>query len=73
MTYVINCVSQTKQDLNMNVFNMITGINESKILTKQISWLVLANVTRMKSGIMLNLGVNVKTGKCVKKIIVESS
>ena len=56
----------------MNVFNMIRGINESKTLTKQI-WLVLANVTRMKSGIMLNLGVNVKTGKCVKKIIVESS
>ena len=57
----------------MNVFNMIRGINESKTLTKQISWLVLANVTRMKSGIMLNLVVNVKTGKCVKKIIVESS
>ena len=28
---------QTKQDLNLCVFNMITGINESKTLTKYVS------------------------------------
>ena len=30
------CVSNT-EDLNLSMFNMITGINESKILTKLIS------------------------------------
>ena len=28
---------QTKQDLDLNVFNMITGINELKTLTKHVS------------------------------------
>ena len=37
MTYLIKYVIQKKQDLNLHVFNMITGINESKILTKTIS------------------------------------
>ena len=37
MTYLINYVFQIKQDLNIHVFHMITGINESKILTKHIS------------------------------------
>ena len=31
------CVPNKKEDLNMQVFNMITGKNESKILTKDIS------------------------------------
>ena len=31
------CVQNKIEDLNIHVFNMITGINESKILTKQIS------------------------------------
>ena len=31
------CVSNKTEDLNLNFFNMITGINESKTLTKQIS------------------------------------
>ena len=31
------CVSNKTEDLNLSVFNMITGINESKILTKDIS------------------------------------
>ena len=30
-------VFQTKQDLNLSMFNMVTGINESKTLTKHIS------------------------------------
>ena len=37
MTYLIRYVFQIKQDLNRTVFNMITGINESKTLTKHIS------------------------------------
>ena len=31
------CVPNKTEDLNLNVFNMITGINESKRLTKHIS------------------------------------
>ena len=30
MTYLIKYVFQTKQDLNLSVFNMIAGLNESK-------------------------------------------
>ena len=31
------CASNEKEDLNLNIFNMIKEINESKILTKYIS------------------------------------
>ena len=31
------CVPNTMEDLNLGVFNMITGINKSKTLTKHIS------------------------------------
>ena len=31
------CVPNKTEDLNLNVFNMITGINELKTLTKHIS------------------------------------
>ena len=31
------CVPNKTEDLNLSLFNMITGINESKTLTKQIS------------------------------------
>ena len=31
------CVPKEKEDLSLSVFNMITGINESKILAKHIS------------------------------------
>ena len=38
MTYLIKYVFQTKkEDLNLSVFNMVTGIIESKTLTKHIS------------------------------------
>ena len=30
------CIPNKTEDLNLNVFNMITGINESKTLTKHI-------------------------------------
>ena len=34
----IACVPNKTEDLNLSMFNMITGINESKTLTKHISW-----------------------------------
>ena len=36
MTYVTACVPDKKEDLSLSVFNMITGINESKTLAKHI-------------------------------------
>ena len=36
MTYLIEYVLQIKQDLNLSIFNIITEINESEILTKHI-------------------------------------
>ena len=32
------CVPNKTEDLNLSLFSMNTGINESKILTKHISW-----------------------------------
>ena len=32
------CVPNKTEDLNLNIFNIISGINESKTLTKHISW-----------------------------------
>ena len=31
------CVLNKTEDLNLNVFNMIAGLNESKLLTKHVS------------------------------------
>ena len=31
------CIPNKTEDLNLSVFNMITGINKSKILTKHVS------------------------------------
>ena len=41
LNYLSNkvCIPNKKEDLNLSVFNMVTGINESKTLTKHIiSW-----------------------------------
>ena len=38
MTDLIKSVLQIKQNLNLSMINMITGINESKTLTNHISW-----------------------------------
>ena len=32
------CIPKKTEDLNKSMFNMITGINESKTLTKYKSW-----------------------------------
>ena len=53
---------------------MITGINESKTLTKQISCEYKCrfdgkNVIQINGGIVINVGVNVKNVMYVKNII----
>ena len=59
------CVSNKTEDLNLSVFNMITGIIESKTLITQISCeckynFDSKNVTQIKSGIAINVDVSVK-------------
>ena len=73
------CIPNKTEDLNLSVFNMITGINESKTLTKHISCtvnvnLMVDNVIQIKSGIMINVGVNVKIQKNIihlKRLYLE--
>ena len=65
-THLINYAFQTKQGLNLSVFNMITGINESKALTKHHyanlnGDLMEVNVIQINGGIMINVYLNVKT------------
>ena len=68
------CVPNKTEDLDLSVFNMITGINESKTLTKHISCKCKCkfdgkNVTHIKSGIIINVGASVKNIIYVEKII----
>ena len=66
------CVSNKTKELNLSVFNMITRINDSKILTKHTpnvnASLMLVNVTRIKSGIMINVGVSAKIQKNITHV-----
>ena len=39
MIYLTNYVFKKTEDLKIHIFNMITGINEPKILIKHISWM----------------------------------
>ena len=73
------CVASKTKDLNINVFNMITRINESKILRKKtyISCKCECkfhriNVIHIKSGVTIHFDVSVKIRKnivCAKKIM----
>ena len=60
------CVPSKTEDLNLSIFSKITGINESKILTKHIyhasvnASLRIENVTQIKSGITINVVAIVK-------------
>ena len=59
--YVLN----KTEDWNIHVFNMITGTNESKILTKDISCkcninLMEENVIQIKSGKTINVNASIK-------------
>ena len=59
------CVPNKTEDLTLSVLNMITGTNESKTWTKiyhanvNINLLV-ESVIQIKSGIIINVGANVK-------------
>ena len=60
------CIPNKTEDLNLSVFNMITGINESKTLTMYISCECKCkfNETKCKSnqcGMTINVDVSVKT------------
>ena len=68
------CVPNKTEDLNLIVFNTITGINESKILTKHISWECKCksdgkNVIQINGGIKTNVNASVKHAMYVKNII----
>ena len=73
MTYLIKYVFQKKTDNGiLNVFNIITDINQSKILTKHISCESKCkfdgkNITQINAGITINLHVIVKNIRHVKK------
>ena len=56
------------------ISKLITGINESKILTKHISWsvnvdLMEENVIKVNDGIVVNVNMSVKNVMYVKKIL----
>ena len=65
---------QIKQDLNLSVFKMITGVNKSKTL-QSISQanlnvdLMEENVTQINGGITINVDASVKDIIYLKKII----
>ena len=57
--------SKKIEDLNLSVFNTITGINESKTLTKHISCKCkckfdVKHVIQINGGITINVDVSVK-------------
>ena len=68
------CVPNRTEDLNLCVFNMITGINNSKTITKHTSCecnvdLMEKNVIQVNGEITIHVDVSVKNVMHVKKII----
>ena len=68
-------VTNKAEDLNLTMFNMIAGINESKTLTKHyhvnvIVNLMEQNLIQISDGITINVNVSVKNTIHVKKIIL---
>ena len=56
------CAPTKTEDLNVHVFNMVTGMKESKILTKHVSCKCKCkfngvSVIQIKSGIKINVEV----------------
>ena len=71
------CVPNEAEDLNLHAFNMITGINESRILKQHMSCkceckFMVENVTRIKIGITIIVGVSVKMVS-MQEVLVFSS
>ena len=68
------CVPNKTEDLNINMFNIVTRINESKTLTKHISCKCECrfdgkNVIKINGGITINVDMSVKNVMYVKKIM----
>ena len=68
------CVPNKTEDLSIHIFNMITGKNESKVSTKDVSCECKCrfdgkNVIQINGGITKNVDVSVKKVMYVKKII----
>ena len=57
------CIQTNTEDLNLNVFNMITEISESETLTKE------QNVIQITGEITINVDVSVKEIMHVKKVM----
>ena len=54
------CAPTKTEDLNVHVFNMVTGMKESKILTRQVACKCKFNggsIIQIKSGIKINVEV----------------
>ena len=68
------CVPNKTEDLDLSVFNITTGINESNTLTKNISCECKCkfdgkNVIQINGGITINVDVTVKNVIYLKKIM----
>ena len=68
------CVLNKTEDLNLSVFNLIIGINESNIVTKDISCRCKCkfegkNVIQINDGTTINVNVSVKDDMYMEKII----
>ena len=68
------CVPNKTEDLNLRMFNMITGESESKMLTKHISCECKCrfdrkNVIQINGAITINVDVSVKKIMYVKRSI----
>ena len=66
------CIRNKTEDLSLSVFNMITGINESKTSTKHVSCECTCkfdgkNVIQINGGITINVDVSLKKIIYVKK------
>ena len=63
-------IPNKREDLNLSVFNMITCINEWKMLIKDTYMnLMEQNVSQINGEITVNVDVSVKTIIYVKKIV----
>ena len=58
------CFPNKTEELNIHVFNKITGINESKLLTTHANVnvkLMVENVIQIKGGMATNVDTSAKT------------
>ena len=69
------CIPNKTEDLNLSMFSMVTGQNDSKILTKTYTNvnvnLMEENVIQSKNGITINVNASVKTIIYMKKIMFD--